>query len=62
MMEKHNQEQLSAELIQLTEKQIDNVEKKRFGIATVVELNEYEKRQERIRDLFTQLHHLRRAA
>ena len=62
MMEKHNQEQLSTELIQLTEKQIGIVEKKKFGIATVAELNEYEKRQQRIRDLFTQLHHLRRAA
>jgi len=62
MMKKHNREQLSTELIQLTEKQIGIVEKKKFGIATVTELNEYEKRQERIRDLFTQIHHLRRAA
>lgn len=61
-MEKHNQKQLSAELIQLTEKQIGIVEKKKFGIATVAELKEYEKRQERIRDLFTKLHHLPRAA
>jgi len=61
-MKKHNREQLSTELIQLTEKQIGIVEKKKFGIATVTELNEYEKRQERIRDLFTQIHHLRRAA
>ena len=52
-MEKHNQEQLTTELIQLTEEQIGIVEKKKFGIATAAELNEYEKRQERIRDLFT---------
>jgi hypothetical protein len=62
MMEEHNQEQLSSELIQLTEKQIGFVEKKTFGIVTEAELNEYERRQERIRDLFTEIHHLRRAA
>ena len=61
-MEKHNHEQLSSELIKLTEKQIGVVEKKTFGSVTEAELNEYEKRQERIRDLFTQLHHLRQAA
>jgi len=62
MMEKHNREQLRSELIQLTDKQISIVEKKTFGNVTESELNEYEKRQERIRDLFTELHHLPRAA
>ena len=62
MMEKHNQEQLRSELIQLTDKQISIVEKKTCGNVTEAELNEYETRQERIRDLFTELHHLHRAA
>jgi hypothetical protein len=61
-METHNQEHLRSELIQLTEKQISTLEKRTFGCVTDPELNEYEERQERIRDLFIELHHLERAA
>ena len=61
-METHNQEQLRNELIQLTERQIDTLEKRTFGGVTEAEQREYEERQERIRDLFTELHHLEPAA
>jgi hypothetical protein len=61
-METHNQEQLRNELIQLTERQIDTLEKRTFGGVTEAEQREYEERQERIRDLFTELHHLDPAA
>jgi hypothetical protein len=61
-METHNQEQLRNELIQLTEKQINALEKQMFGAVTDVEKREYEERQDRIRDLFTELHHLAPAA
>ena len=61
-METHNQEQLRNELIQLTEKQINTLEKRTFGGVTEAEQREYEERQERIRDLFIDLHHLDPAA
>ena len=61
-METHNQEHLRNELIQLTEKQINTLEKRTFGVVTEAEQSEYEERQERIRDLFIELHHLDPAA
>ena len=61
-METQNQEHLRSELIQLTEKQISTLEKRTFGSITEAEESEYEERQERIRDLFIELHHLDRAA
>ena len=62
-METRNQEHVRSELIQLTEKQIGTLEKRKtFGGITEVEQSEYEERQERIRDLFSELHHLDRAA
>jgi hypothetical protein len=61
-METRNQEDLRTELIQLTEKQISTLEKQAFGGITKAEQGEYEERQQRIRDLFTELHHLDRAA
>jgi hypothetical protein len=61
-METHNQEHLRSELIQLTEKQISTLEKRTFGGVTEADLSEYEERQERIRDLFIELHHLEPAA
>lgn len=61
-MEKLNQEHLSSELIELTEKQISSLEKQTFGGVTEAELSEYEERQERIRDLFIELHHFDSAA
>ena len=61
-METHNHEQLRNELIQLTERQIDTLEKRTFGGVTEAEQRQYEERQERIRDLFSELHHLDRAA
>jgi hypothetical protein len=61
-METHNREHVRSELIQLTEKQISTLEKRTFGGVTQAELREYEERQERIRDLFTELHHLAPAA
>ena len=57
-----NQELLRNELIQLTEKQINTLEKRTFGGVTEVEQREYDDRQERIRDLFIELHHLAPAA
>jgi hypothetical protein len=61
-MEARNEEQLRNELIQLTEKQIDTLEKRIFGGVTDAEQREYEERQDRIRDLFIELHHLNPAA
>ena len=61
-METHSQEQLRNELIQLTERQINTLEKRTFGGVTETEQREYDERQERIRDLFTELHHLDPAA
>jgi hypothetical protein len=61
-MERLNRENLRNELIQLTEKQIDTLEKQTFSGATEAELSEYEQRQERIRDLFSELYHLDRVA
>jgi hypothetical protein len=61
-METRNQEHLRSELIQLTEKQIGTLEKRTFGGINEAEQSEYEERQERIRDLFSELHHLDRAA
>jgi len=61
-METHNQEQVRNELIQLTEKQINTLEKQTFGGVTEAEQREYDDRQERIRDLFIELHHLDPAA
>ena len=57
-METHNPVLLRRELIQLTEMQIDTLEKPTFGGVTQAEQREYDERQERIRDLFTELHHL----
>lgn len=57
-MKTHNQELLSNELIQLTEKQIDALEKQTFVGVSEAELGKYEKRQERIRTLLIELHHL----
>ena len=61
-MQTHNQELLRNELIYLTERQIDTLEKRTFGGVTEAEQREYEERQERIRDLFTELDHLDPAA
>jgi len=61
-METRNQEHLRTELIQLTEKQISTLEKRTFGGITETEECEYEERQDRIRDLFIELHHLDSAA
>ena len=61
-METRNQEHLRSELIQLTEKQISTLEKQTFGGITEAQQSEYEERQERIRDLFIELHHLDPAA
>jgi len=61
-METQNQEQVRNELIQLTEKQINTLEKQTFGGVTEAEQREYDDRQERIRDLFIELHHLDPAA
>jgi hypothetical protein len=38
------------------------MEKRTFGSVTEAELSEYDERQERIRDLFIELHHLDPAA
>jgi hypothetical protein len=61
-METRNQEHLRSELIQLTEKQISALENQTFGAITEAAQSEYEERQERIRDLFIELHHLDPAA
>ena len=64
-METHNQELLHDELIQLAEKQMDTLEKRRKfggGGVTEAEEREYEERQERIRDLFIEFHYLEMAA
>ena len=57
-MKTRNQQQLRNELIQLTDKQINTLDKRTFGGVTDVEQREYEERQERIRDLFVELHHI----
>ena len=61
-MDAHNQEPLRSELIQLTEKQVRTLEKRTFVGLSEPELREFEERQERIRDLFIELHHLDWAA
>jgi hypothetical protein len=57
-MKTHTDEHLCSELVQLTEKQISTLEKRMFGGITEAEQNEYDDRQERIRDLFAELYHL----
>jgi hypothetical protein len=61
-METSNREHVRSELIQLTEKQISTLEKRTFCGVTEAEAREYEERQERIRDLFTELQNLDSAA
>ena len=61
-METRNEEHLRSELIQLTEKQVSSLEKRTLVALTAAELREFEERQERIRDLFIELHHLDWAA
>ena len=61
-METHNQDHLRSELIQLTEKQVSTLEKRKFDGLTEAELRLFEERQKRIRDLFIELHHLDWAA
>ena len=61
-MEVLNQEHVRSELIQLTEKQVSTLEKRKFVGLTEAELRQFEKRQKRIRDLFMELHHLDWAA
>jgi hypothetical protein len=61
-METQNRELLRNELIRLTEKQIDASERRTCGRITQADEREYEQRQERIRNLFIELHHLDRAA
>ncbi|HXI38788.1 MAG TPA: hypothetical protein VNH83_02365 [Bryobacteraceae bacterium] len=61
-MEVLNQEHVRSELIQLTEKQVSTLEKRKFDGLTEAELRLFEERQKRIRDLFIELHHLDWAA
>jgi hypothetical protein len=61
-MKTHNREKLRNELIQLAEKQINTLEKQMFCGITEAEQRKYEERQDRIRDLFSELHHLDPAA
>jgi hypothetical protein len=61
-MEVLNQEHVRSELIQLTEKQVSTLEKRKFVGLTEAELRQFEERQKRIRDLFIELHHLDLAA
>ncbi len=61
-MHAHNQEPVRRELIQLTEKQISFLEKRTLVGLTEAELRQFEERQERIRHLFIELHHLDWAA
>ena len=61
-MEVLNQEHVRSELIQLTEKQVSTLEKRKFDGLTEAELRLFEERQKRIRDLFMELHHLDWAA
>ena len=61
-MEGYGSEKLRAELIQLLEKQIEAWETSIFVELTDVELSEYEKRQERIRELLAEFDKLRAAA
>jgi hypothetical protein len=53
-----NQDHVRSELIQLTEKQVSALEKRKFVGPTEAELRQFEERQKRIRDLFIELHHL----
>jgi hypothetical protein len=62
VMEVLNQEHVRIELIQLTEKQVSTLEKRKFVGLTEAELRQFEERQKRIRDLFIELHHLDWAA
>jgi hypothetical protein len=57
-MEVLNQDHVRSELIQLTEKQVSALEKRKFVGPTEAELRQFEERQKRIRDLFIELHHL----
>jgi hypothetical protein len=61
-MEVLNQDHVRSELIQLTEKQVNILEKRKFVALTEAELRQFEERQKRIRDLFIELHHLDWAA
>jgi len=61
-MDPHPQEPVRSELIQLTEKQISSLEKRKLVGLTKEELRQFEERQERIRNLFIELHHLDWAA
>jgi hypothetical protein len=61
-MDPHPQEPVRSELIQLTEKQINSLEKRKLVGLSEAELRQFEKRQERIRALFIELHHLDWAA
>ena len=44
-----------AELIDLLESQLNTLEKETFGVATEVELCEYEERSDRIRQLYAEV-------
>jgi len=61
-MEVLNQDHVRSELIQLTEKQVSTLDKRKFVGLTEAELRQFEERQKRIRDLFIELHHLDLAA
>src|SRR5215831_14413543 len=61
-MEVLNQDPVRRELIQLTEKQVSTLEKRKSVGLTEAELRQFEERQKRIRDLFIELHHLDLAA
>jgi hypothetical protein len=61
-MEVLNQDHVRRELIQLTEKQVSTLEKRKSVGLTEAELRQFEERQKRIRDLFIELHHLDWAA
>ena len=61
-MEGYRPEKLYAELIRLLEKQVEARETAVFVVLTDVELSEYDKRRERIRELLAELDNLRAAA
>ncbi len=61
-MNTHNQEPVRKELIELTEKQISCLDRRKLIGLTEAELRQFEERQERIRHLFIELHHLDWAA
>ena len=61
-MEGYRPEKLYAELIRLLEKQVEARETAVFVGLTDVELSEYDKRRERIRELLAELDNLRAAA